>query len=110
MASRAFDSKIPVGETDLIEKRLEDLFLAVTFLHLARGCLLAQLPAKSSVGSVDNVGVHVADEKLRDRARSPAVSQDVVLDCAGNTYHVDAVVLVEPLILDCNERLRHVCG
>ena len=53
--------------------------------------------------------MHVANELLRDRARPAAVlSEDFALDGAGDADDIDAVVLVEALVLDGDERLRHV--
>ena len=55
--------------------------------------------------------MHVADELLRDRARAAAVlAHDLSLDRAEHADDVDAVVLVEALIFDRDERLRTYAG
>ena len=52
--------------------------------------------------------MHVPDEQLRDRARAAHVAADGVLERARDADEVDAVVLVEALVLDGDERRRHV--
>ena len=57
--------------------------------------------------------MHVPDELLRDRARAAAMIagdplEDLALDGAGDADQVDAVVLVEALVLDGDERLADV--
>ena len=53
--------------------------------------------------------VEVADELLRDRgaALDRAAGADVVVRGAGDALEVDAAVLVEAPILDCDRRLAH---
>src|SRR5262249_44208144 len=51
----------------------------------------------------------VADELLGNRARAPAiVAGDLSLDGASDTYQVDAVMLIETVVLDGDECLRDV--
>src|SRR5260221_5282775 len=53
--------------------------------------------------------MHVADELLRDRARSTAwLAEYSAFDRAGDADYVDAVVLIEALIFNSDERLRNV--
>ena len=108
MTCRAFDSVPTVSERDLIEIRLEYLLLAVVFLHLARRCLLSQLSAEAQVGAIDQSGMHVANELLRDRARAATLSKNVVLQRAGDADDIDPVVLVEAVVLHGNERLWQI--
>ncbi len=95
---------------DLVDVRLEDLLLRVVLLHLARGRLLAELAGQALVGAIDQVGVHVPDELLRDRAGSAGVAAYGVLQRAGDADDVHAVVLIEALILHRDERLADVLG
>jgi hypothetical protein len=105
VARRRFDPVPPVAEVDRIEVGLEDLLLAVAPLHLACRLLLAQLATQAQVTAVDQLGVHVADELLRDRARSTApLTEQFPLHGRCDADDVDAVVLVEALILDGDER------
>jgi hypothetical protein len=76
--------------------------------HLARRSLLAQLATEALVRSVDDAGMHVADQLLRDGARAARIAEHGVLESTRDAHEIDAVVLVEPLILDGHERLRHV--
>ena len=52
--------------------------------------------------------MHVADELLRDRARAARMPAQRILERRGHAHDVDAVVLVEALILHGDERLAHV--
>src|SRR5512140_283062 len=105
MARPRFDTEPTAPKIDLIEVGLENLLLGVVALHLARRRLLSEFARQpggaADLVPVDDVGMHVSDELLRDRARTAAVfSQNLAFDRAEHTDHVDAVVLVEPLILD----------
>ena len=93
---------------DLIEVRLEDLCLGVVRLHLARRRLLAELARDRLVAAVHEVGVHVAHELLRDRARAARVAADRILERARDADEVHAVVHVEALVLDGDEGLPHI--
>src|SRR6185369_7571289 len=113
MPRRGLHAVPAVAEVDLVDVRLEDLLLAVVALHLTRRLLLAELACEAQVPPVDLVGVHVPDELLRDRARAPAVAacdplEDLALDGAGDADQIDAVVLVEALVLDGDECLTNV--
>ena len=109
VARGALDSVPAVREANLIEIRLEDLLLVVVLLHLPRGCLLAKLSAEAHVAAIDEIRMHVADELLRDGARSAALlTEDFSLDRAGDADHVHAVVLIETLVLDRDKGLPHV--
>src|SRR5262245_3068653 len=108
MASRRFDAEPVVAEIELIEIRFEDLVLGVMTLHLSRRGLLPQLAPETSCASLDDAGVHVADELLRDGARAAPLAEDVVFHRAEHADDVDAVVLIEALILDGDECLRDV--
>jgi NAD+ synthase (glutamine-hydrolysing) len=52
--------------------------------------------------------MHVAHELLRNRARPASFSKDVVLEGAGDADDVHSVVLIEPVILDCDKGLRQI--
>src|SRR5687767_14699007 len=97
-----------MAEAYLVQKSLEDLLLRVVLFHFPRGCLLAKLSAERAIGPVDDVRMHVADEKLRYRAGPPALPENIVLDRSSDSDDVNAIMLVEALILDRDERLRHV--
>src|SRR4029079_11119875 len=97
-----------VRESNLIHIRFEDLLLRVVLLHLDLCRLLAKFSRWTWIAAIDDVGVHVADQLLRHGAGSCPVAEDVVLDCAGNAYEIDPVVLVKTLVFDSDERLGHV--
>ena len=98
-----------MSEVDLVEIRLEDLLLGVVLLHLARGVLLAILSRNRHLAAVDDVGMHVPDELLGDgTAATAVVADDLADDRAGDGTNIDAVVLVEALILHSDECLRDV--
>src|ERR1043166_307703 len=110
MPRPGFDAVPAVSEIDLVEIFLEDLLLGVMPLHLARRRLLAQLARQprraTDLAAVDDVGVQVADELLRDRAgAAPVLAKDLPFDRAEHAEHVDAVVLIEALVFDGDERL-----
>jgi hypothetical protein len=108
VARRRVDAVPVVAEVDLIEIRLEDLRLAVVRLHLARRGLLAELARDRLVAAVHEIGMHVAHQLLRDRARAARVAADRVLECAGDADEVDAIMDVEALILDRDEGLADI--
>src|SRR6476620_3166947 len=92
-------------EADLVQVALEDLLLGVVLLHLARRGLLSKLPQRALVATVDQVGVHVPDKLLRDRARTPRISTHRVLERARAPDNIDAVVLIKAPVLDRDEGL-----
>ena len=107
--SRSFLDSVPaVSESDLVKVRLENLFLVVVPLHFARRALLSQLASETRIASINLIRMHVPDELLRDRARAAPVTEDVVLDRAGDADYVNAVVLVETLVFDSDKRLADV--
>src|SRR4051812_42653246 len=110
MAGRALDAVPAVAERNLVQIRFEDLVLGVVLLHLASGGLLVELPAEAAVGAVDEGRVHVPDELLGDGAGAAPFAEDVVLESTGDADDVDAVVLVEAMILDRDERVRQIRG
>src|SRR5687767_900063 len=104
MARRGLDPVPAVREVDLIEVGLEYLSFRVMLFHLAGRLLLAELARKAQVSAVDEIGMHVADELLSDRARAaPLLTEDPALDRSGDPDHVNTVVLVEASVLDGNE-------
>jgi hypothetical protein len=105
---RRLDAEPAVAEIHLVEVRLEDFILRVVTLHFTGRGLFAQLPHGAPIGPVDDARVHVAHKLLRDRARTADVPADGVLDGAGYADEVHAIVLVEALVFDGDERLRHV--
>jgi hypothetical protein len=106
VARRRLDTVPAVSEVDLVEIRLEDLRFRVAPFHLTRGALLAKLPRNRFIAPVDEIGVHVADELLRDCARAARTAEEVVLDRTGDADDVDAVVLIEAVVFYGDERLR----
>src|SRR6185437_5770296 len=91
VAGRGVDTEPVVAQVHLVEIRLEDLVFAVVLLHLARGGLLAKLAAEAEVVAIDDVGMHVPDELLRDRARAAApLAEDLALDRRRDADQVDA--------------------
>ena len=74
---RRLDAVPPSAEVDLVDVGLEDLILGVVPLHLASRGLLVELARKPSVpltfAPVDEIGMHVPDELLRDGAAAAAV-------------------------------------
>ncbi len=98
-------------ERDEVDICLENLRLGVMALHLPGRILLAQLPIEAQVPPVDDVGMHVADELLGDRARTAHPPADKpVLQGADHPNDVHPVVLVESAVLDCDERQRDIWG
>ena len=99
-----------VPEVDRVQVRGEDpvLVVAVPLLELPRERRLLQLARDRAV--VGDVGV--LDELLRDRRA--ALDDGLVLDVreqrAPDRVQVDAVVLVEALVLDRDDRLLHDRG
>ena len=97
-----------MSKRDLIEVALKDLFFAVMALHLARRRLFVELAAEAAIGAIDERRMHVANELLGDGAGAAALTQDVVLERAGDADDVDAIVLIEAMVLDSDERLANV--
>jgi hypothetical protein len=54
--------------------------------------------------------VHVANQLLRYRARSAAVTKKVVLDSPYNPNEVNTVMLPEAMILDRDKRVGEITG
>ena len=109
MTRRFFDSEPAMRKSDLIQIRFEYLLLAVMLFHLSRRRLLSQLAAEADVLTIDDVGMHVADELLGDRTCAAALFAEYAsFDRAANADQVDTVMLVEALIFNRDERLRHV--
>src|SRR6185437_12207858 len=90
----------------------EDLCLGVVSLHFPRGGLFAQFALDGrdagAIRAVDQIRMHVAHELLRNGACAARMSAERVLDGAGETDDVHAVMLIETLILHGNERLTHI--
>src|SRR5205085_9244474 len=103
------DAEPAVAQIDLIEICLENLILGVMLLHLARRGLLAELARETEITPVDDVRMHIADELLRDGARPTAtLPKEPSLDRARDADEIDAVVLIEALVLDSDERVLEV--
>jgi hypothetical protein len=104
MARAGLDAVPTAAEVDLVEVGLEDRVLRVVTFHLARGRLFPQL-ARDAGGAahltpIDDVGVHVPDELLRDRASAAAILvEDLALDRGHHRTEIDPVVLVKALVL-----------
>jgi hypothetical protein len=100
-----------LAEVDRVEIELEDLFLALALLQLAREERLTELASERDVGAlVEQDGV--ADVLLGDgrRALFGRAGQDVDDRGAGDAVQVDTVVAVEPLVLDRDDGVDEVGG
>ena len=91
-----------------VQVRLEDLLLVVVLLHFARRRLFPQLAGQAAVRAVDDVGVHVADQLLRDGAGPARVAAERVLERSRHAHEIDPVMLIETLILDRNKGLGDI--
>ncbi len=94
-----------VSEIDRVQVRGEDLVLVPALLELPRERRLLHLAADRAVVLDDRV-LH---ELLRDRraALHDALVRDVLPAGAKDPAEIDAVVLVEPPILDRDDRVLH---
>ena len=102
---RLLDPVGAVPEVDRVEVRDQDAVLAPALLELPRQRRLSHLAPERPL--VAHIGV--LDELLRDR-RPPLddlLLADVLPERATDTAQVDAAVLVEPLVLDRDDRLPH---
>jgi hypothetical protein len=105
-ARRGFDSVGAVAEVDRVQVLGEDLLLAPLAREVVgeRGLadLLEDRPAALRAR-------RVLDELLRDRraALDGAAGREVLPEGTGGAAHVDAVVLVEALVLDRDDRVLH---
>ena len=99
------DAVRAVPEVDRVQVRGEDPVLRPVLLELPGQGRLAHL-ARDRLLVPD---VRVLDELLRDRraALDDSLLADVLPESACDAAHVDAVVLVEALILDRDDRLAH---
>src|SRR5688572_5521293 len=70
--------------------------------------LFAQLAHRTAIGAIDLIGVHVADELLRNRAGATWLAAHDVFDGPRDTDQVHTIVLVEAVIFDRDKRLREV--
>ena len=99
-----------MGIADLVHVSLEDLFLGVRPLQ-GRGDLpLLQLP-KDALLEAQPLRPHVAGQLLRDRAAAAPGERpgsDHAQHGARDSPGVQSPVLIEPLVLDRDERLGHV--
>ena len=91
-----------------VQDGFQNLVLGVVLLHLARGRLLTELSPQAAIGAIDESGVHVADELLRDRTRAPALAENIVLQSPGDADDIHAVVLIEAVVFDRDESLRQI--
>ena len=105
---RRIDAVPPMTEVNRVQIRFEDLRLVVASLHVTRRALLAQLAPDRRVAPVDQIRMHVADKLLRDGARTARIAHYRVLHRRRDADQVDAVVLIEALVFDGNERLPDV--
>ena len=109
MPGCSLDAEPAVAEIDLIEIRFENLIFGIVPLHLTRRGLLAKFAGEAEITPVNDVGVHVPDELLSDRARATApLAEELSLDRAGDADQVDTIMLIETLILDGDEGVREV--
>ena len=76
--------------------------------HLTRRRLLTELAAQAPVGAIDERRMHVADELLGNGAGAAALAEDVVPERTRDADDVNAIVLIEAVVLDGDECLRQV--
>ncbi len=102
---RRLHAERAVAEVDLVEVELEDLVLGVLRLDFPGDAGFAQLPTDGPLLPVDVFRKEVAGQLHGDGGKplADATGQDVGLDRAGKPDPVDAVVLVEPLVLGGQE-------
>ena len=96
-----------MAEVDLIEVKLEDLFLVVLGLDLTRDFRFLDFADRTFFAG-DLFGEDVARQLHRDGGESLRVSVDRrAQDDGGSAVPVDAGVLVEALVLGADERVLH---
>ena len=103
---RGLHAEGAVAEVDLVEVQLEDLVLGVLLLDLAGDLGLPELAAERFVAAADVLGADVPRQLHRDGREAfghPHLDQ-VAPDRAEHAEPVDAVVLVEALVLGGDER------
>jgi hypothetical protein len=94
-----------VPEVDGVEVGGEDSILLPVLFELPGERGLADLPCERALVA----DVRVLDELLRDRraALDDSLVAHVLPERSRDTAHIDAVVLVEALVLDGDDRLAH---
>ncbi len=103
--ARLFRAVGVMPEGDPVEVEVQELVFAVEALELAAEEELLHLPEHERVlGQVESV----AGKLPRDRGGSARASH--ADDGARNRPQVDAASLIEPLILDCDDRLLQIHG
>ena len=101
---RRLHAVIAVAEVDDVEVRFEDLVLRIFLFEVQRHEDLADLSRDADLV----LARQVLDELLGDRRTARAVrAGDEAVDCAERAVPVDAVVLVEALVLDRDHRILH---
>ena len=112
LARRRLDPLGSVAEIDVVEVELEDLLLRVAALDLLRHPDLEELAASRLLLAGDALGEDVAGELHRDRAEPlrEAAGPQVGEHRAPHPLPVHSAVLVEALVLDGEEGLRHHRG
>ncbi len=105
-ARSGLDAVEAVAEIDLVQVQLEDLVLGVEVLDVGRENDFFQFPAKRLVAAEEAL----ARELLRDGASAlgTAPFPDIADHGGSHTYHIDAVVLVEALVLDRDDGLDEI--
>ena len=109
--ARGLDAVGAVAVVDGVEVHVEDLVLRVLLLHLDGDVGLADLAAQRVLELL--VREHgVADELLGDGGAAARVTaaRDLAHHGAHDALGVDAVVVVEALVLGCDDALLHVVG
>src|SRR3970282_1205535 len=99
-----------MGEVNLVEIGLEDFVPRIMALHFTRRGLFSKLAPQAPIRPIDQARMHVADQLLRYCACATRVAANGVFQRAGDSNEVDAIVLIEALIFDRDERLRYVTG
>ena len=105
---RGLDAVEPVPEVHLVEVHPEDLVFAELTLEPRRDEDLGELAAKCLVGCEETL----TGQLLRERAAAlgKTAFEDVVQRRAGDTHDIDPAMVVEPLILDGQDRLHELWG
>ena len=108
---RGLDAVGAVAVEDGVEVHVEDLFLRVRLLHLNGDVGLADLAAQGVLELLVRED-RPADELLRDRGAAAllAAAKHLAHGCTGDALGVDAVVLVEALVLGVDGAPDDVVG
>ncbi len=112
VARRGLDAGGAVPEVDVVEVHLQDLVLGELALDLVGDADLEDLAAERPLPAGQRVGEDVPGELHRDRARPllDTARAHVAPQRAEDPLQVHRAVVAEALVLDRDERFRHVFG